>query len=446
MSEFAQVDFAADAQSAVPYGRYVIRRAPLVFKSGNYPDKNFSMTKDELRLAIADFKKPAPLKIEHKDSILDGKLGEFIRAEYQDGDKEATMSGKVLLPRWLHDLYKDQPIPLSVSWDRATKRIAHVGLVTKPRVEGAAATPDLDVAFAEFKKADDGYRTEHGQMALQQIHDLTAHHGSLCKTPAEVEDTGGGENKSSSKDADEKGSGKTRSDMSVDDPADFAALCQAMFMHGSERDALQVIHDASSKVGAKCNFQPVRVDENGKPLQTGTPAMATSTVSAGQKGYQFSAEDEQNPAVLALRAQLAEAEKAKTEQAAQFEKLRTEKIAADAVHFADTTIAENRAMPAEKQHLIDLYKLAAEADHKLGGTVDFNGGKTSRVAALQGAYAARLPHKLTQELLGNNQNVQVLLSQAGTPDKSNANMSDERKRELLGLTPLGMSILAGSKN
>lgn len=445
IADLATVDFAADPTGQA-YGDWVIRRAPLLFKSGEYPDKQFSMTPEELQAAVNDFRKPAEFKIEHKDSVLDGKLGMLVRAEYhrEKDQQQATMSGKCMIPRWLHDLFPDKPLPLSVSWDRKTKRVSHVGFVTSPRVAGAAALPELEAAFANFSKAGnesvnggktfDGYRTEHGMKALQSIHDISASHGSLCKMPAEVENRDAGENIASSKKTDGVGKpeDQKRTYFSLDDPEDFSALAQAMFMHGSEKDALQIIHDAASKVGAKCSYEYAHgPKDNIMPLKTGTTSETTSTDSSGQKGYQFNSDD---PAIKELQEQLAKQKEITENQ-------RKKAVAAEAASFASDEITAHRAFPNEKQSLIDMYTMAADADNTIGGTVDFSGGKTTRVSALLASHKARVPHPLAKEGIPAGQDLQVLLSQRTQPDPTKAEMSADRRAELMAATPLGQQVL-----
>jgi hypothetical protein len=150
-------------------GDSVVREGK-IFEAGNYPDKNFEMTPDELRRAAAAFQ-PVPLDLEHTPTVLDGKLGtlEAVRVS-ADG---RTLFGTVRLPRWLDDLLKDGERKVSCTWTAATKRLQKLALVMNPRVSDAA----LMTCFAQR------HDTVHGQSLLQQLHDQTARTGAICLPP-----------------------------------------------------------------------------------------------------------------------------------------------------------------------------------------------------------------------------------------------------------------------
>jgi hypothetical protein len=150
-------------------GDSVVREGK-IFEAGNYPDKNFEMTPDELRRAAAAFQ-PVPIDLEHTPTVLDGKLGmlEAVRVS-SDG---RTLFGTVRLPRWLDDLLKDGERKVSCTWLAATKRLQKLALVMNPRVSDAA----LMTCFAQR------HDTVHGQSLLQQLHDQTARTGAICLPP-----------------------------------------------------------------------------------------------------------------------------------------------------------------------------------------------------------------------------------------------------------------------
>lgn len=127
---------------ATDAGDYVLRSGK-VFEVGDYPDKGFSLSTEEARQSVASFT-PVPNDIEHRPSILDGKLGE-LRTVALSGDGKSLI-GTVAIPKWLHESIGDAPLKTSLAFDRATKRIAKNGLVLTPRVTDAA----LFGAYAEF--------------------------------------------------------------------------------------------------------------------------------------------------------------------------------------------------------------------------------------------------------------------------------------------------------
>jgi hypothetical protein len=156
-------------------GEFVIRRGK-VFEIGEYPDKAFSLTADEAKAVVAAFT-PVPNDIEHRPSILDGKLGELRAVEMaEDG---TSLMGTVAIPKWLNDTIGGAALKVSLAFDRATKRIAKNGLVLNPRVADAA----LFGAYAEFagkrhNKAD--------QDAVQAVHDHAVSLGATCPASAQM--------------------------------------------------------------------------------------------------------------------------------------------------------------------------------------------------------------------------------------------------------------------
>lgn len=127
---------------ATDAGEYVLRSGK-VFECGDYPDKGFSLSADEARAAVAAFV-PCDNDIEHRQSILDKKLGQLRSVEM--GADGKSLLGVVAIPRWLHEAIGDAPLKTSLAFDRTTKRIAKNGLVLTPRVTDAA----LFGAYASF--------------------------------------------------------------------------------------------------------------------------------------------------------------------------------------------------------------------------------------------------------------------------------------------------------
>jgi hypothetical protein len=127
-------------------GGWVTRRAPVIFRAGRYEFADappFEMTPEDIKAAAAGFE-PVPLHDTHRSdgSIFHGKLGELVAAEPSaDG---AVFGGTVRVPKWLDDLFQGVALPLSATWDRATKRLRNVALVTNPRIDDAR----LEAAFA----------------------------------------------------------------------------------------------------------------------------------------------------------------------------------------------------------------------------------------------------------------------------------------------------------
>lgn len=171
---------------------HVLRRAPMVFKLGNYPDKKFSLNEDEGENAIANFK-PCAIGLEHIDTVLSGKLGKLVSLSWGDGHQDGapTFAGQCLIPTWLDKSLKPHERKLSVAFDRETKQIIGCDLVLKPRVNGAAMMSEeertkrygqLMAAFshsnsgkelqrlhAEFKELQSHEGTEQGEQILGHL-------------------------------------------------------------------------------------------------------------------------------------------------------------------------------------------------------------------------------------------------------------------------------------
>jgi hypothetical protein len=120
----------AQFDAEMPANGDVIRPA-LLFKAGDYPDKSFAMTAEELAAVPASFV-PVQLDLEHMPTVLDGRLGQVESVHSPDGGQ--TLMGHVRLASWLAKALGDAPVKLSCAWDRATKRLQKVSLVRNPRI------------------------------------------------------------------------------------------------------------------------------------------------------------------------------------------------------------------------------------------------------------------------------------------------------------------------
>lgn len=129
--------------SLVDDGPEGVLRAGKIFEAGEYPERGFTLTVPELEAAAAAFS-PLPLKLQHVDTPLDGKLG-VLESLHVAG---AELIGRARLPRWLDRLIPDKRV--SCGWDRATKRLAELSLVTEPRITDAvlyaACSADREMA------------------------------------------------------------------------------------------------------------------------------------------------------------------------------------------------------------------------------------------------------------------------------------------------------------
>lgn len=140
---FSATAFALDDKAKPsPDGEYVRRKAPIIFRAGEYPDKDFAMTPEELQDAVATFS-PVDIGLEHVPTVLNGKLGKIVTVGLSDNWQD--MHGEAEIPRWLDDVLTRDDRKLSVAFDRSTKKIIGCDLVRTPRVKDA-------VLLAAFSK------------------------------------------------------------------------------------------------------------------------------------------------------------------------------------------------------------------------------------------------------------------------------------------------------
>jgi SPP1 gp7 family putative phage head morphogenesis protein len=373
----------------------VTRRGP-IFKLGAYPDKQFSLSADEARRAVASFT-PVAIDSEHKQSIFDGKLGQ-LKGVTLDGD---VLYGEMDVPQWLHDLFPEQPIPVSTTWHRQQKQIIGLALAANPRVSDAAMMTAFSATFAR-------HDTFEGQQAMQELHDHAARNGAICNSPAK--------------------------------------------MHSAhEVSAMQKVHDTTIAHGARCNsMAAMSANTEEHPMKMFDSEFWASFFRGAQAAERA---PELAPAAfgvvgepLAKVTASADADEVKRLRD-ELAKAKAERITSDATHFADEQIAGHKALPAEREAIIAAFTQAAQDDGQ-HGAVTFDDGKTStsRVAQLKAMFTARPAHTLTQELVktqegdaaafaADNKTQQQRDLAAAQP------MSKERRAELLGLTDIGRDVL-----
>lgn len=130
-----QIDLAAFEAGAPNNG--VIRRTGMLFRAGEYLDKNFSATADDLRAMVTSFA-PAPVNLEHtRIQSLDRRLGRLEHVWLSPDGNE--LHGRVAVPTALEALTGGTAgSGVSLEFDRGTKRIVGIALTANPRVDGAA--------------------------------------------------------------------------------------------------------------------------------------------------------------------------------------------------------------------------------------------------------------------------------------------------------------------
>jgi hypothetical protein len=134
MSRTVHLAYFALGERATAEGAYVVRRGK-VSETGSYPDKNIAFSSDDFDAAVSDFA-PVPMDSEHEASLFDGALG-TLRRVWRQGKE---LWGEIAVPKELDALFTKNGIArrVSLTWDRATKRIIGCAWAKYPRVSDAA--------------------------------------------------------------------------------------------------------------------------------------------------------------------------------------------------------------------------------------------------------------------------------------------------------------------
>lgn len=121
----------------------VVRRRGVIFRAGDYSATHaFAMTPDELKSVASTFRGPIP--IDHGHPTTDGPI-DFGRLESVEASPDGTtLYGTTATPAWLDNALGEARWLVSASFDRATKAIRRLSLVTRPAIPDA----ELRAAFA----------------------------------------------------------------------------------------------------------------------------------------------------------------------------------------------------------------------------------------------------------------------------------------------------------
>jgi hypothetical protein len=420
-----------------PVDQKYVYKTGLIFRAGDYTDKKFTMSPEELLEAEARFK-PVPLDVEHINDlgILDGKLGrlEAVKAS-ADGQE---LYGTAKIPAWLNDLHGDNAFKVSCTWARDTKSLEKLALVKNPRVSDAA----LMAAFSENELKDDSVdikevvqsfftwfaktntessmtKTWDGKWTIQSIHDSASRSGAICTK-------------------DDK-DGKT--DMSKN----------ADFISSDEAKVLQKIHDLAVEYGAKCSFyEDVNYTntDNGenKTMSTwesikGFFADIPADVKSAEDVKKFADGRDEAEAlknqIESLKTELEQFKQTKVEDKvvepvidpvvealkAELSETKLKIQQAEASTFAETLITEGKILPAQKAVVEAMFAQAIkdDADQNIKVTFD-NVEVTSRTEMLKILFSTQESNKLTKEVLGNSTIVNL-------SDTDRVNIQDLAKKQ-----------------
>ena len=412
-------------------GDFAIYPNSLLFKSGDYPDKNFSITPEEMSVAAAD-SGPVPFNLEHTrkgaHAATEGLFGGVLR-QWIDPDDPTLLRGEVAIPLPLDEKLETKAPSMEFSKD--TKRIVGAALTYTPRVSEVA----LMSAAAEFAVTREFAMARHdtpeGQTGMQGIHDMAARAGAVC------------------------------------DRKNTAAMSSK-----HESVAIQSIHDIAADHGADCSSGDAPAWAKSTFSRTTTPPIPTPTPAKksakGETMYDklkafFSltgvpeadldarvsdAVAEFTASKPAPAAGMTEAERADfAALKADNHRMKIDAIRKDAESFADAAIAARRAYPAERVNLIAAFSQAAQDDAAAPATVNFSVGtdaKTgTRLDAFRALVTGRPAHSLTTE------SIETALFSGGAiiPSSFNSEALDQEKidaqvKRMLESTTVGQSVLA----
>lgn len=470
--DYGVAEFELEASKDTNDGEYILRTGK-IFEAGQYKDKKFEISPEELCEAIADFQ-PVDVDLEHMPTILDGKLGRLEAVAL--GADGWSLIGTVRLPKWLDSQLADTQRKVSATWDRVTKKLTKLALVRNPRVKDAALMAafmanecstemkDVDIEkitafmqkYIEDNAGEFAAQTWDGRSVIQNIHDMASRAGAVCH----------------------------------ESEASYNEAKEAGFVSEKESKTIQQIHDASMKAGAKCSFIKERSGDSpsyynleeinkmkfaeikkffsGLPddlelpenLETNSDDKKAAELSAKEEALKVAeAKLEAEKAAFEAQVKSSAEEAAKTkeevaEPAAEEEKvvensetspserelqleaelaeLRKKDVQRDAEKFADSEIKKERAFPAERETLIALFMQAATDDNSAEAKISFKSeDKTvegSRVDALKALYAVRKPHNLTIEEVNELGGANVLLA-TYNEDEDYEKQAEEQAKE-----------------
>lgn len=129
-------------------------KIPILFKTGDYPEKKFSMTPAEAQESLKDFNdnvKEVPIPISHRPTVFDKhNTAKLDKLELAGVDKNgsATFSASGLVPVWLKNfISKDGAWGISARWTNLAgqvKRLVHAALVPNPAIDEAKIVAEFE--------------------------------------------------------------------------------------------------------------------------------------------------------------------------------------------------------------------------------------------------------------------------------------------------------------
>lgn len=420
-----------------------------IFTAGDYKDKKFKLTADELPLVVQQFKSPVSLDLDHKTTIqrLDSKLGKLTSIWHKD-DK---IFGRVEIPEWLNNVAcKDEEgndLPLQVSCafgpDKAIKKLA---LTDNPRVPTAAVfaafsaahpdeaeevkeelvsvgagelgnekqfSSDLVKELIAFAKKDT--QTWEGQSVIQQVHDTLARSGAVCNPTTELHSAT--ELKAIQAAHDELVAAGAICKALGDRPTWFSSELSELADVKTEGDNMEanrvsLVHDILKFINGEKTAAPVTEVEPEKAFAAGT--LGTAVALAPEKSEESTE----------LSSKVDELTRALADEQEKTKKLIADGIAAQSRILANEIIAGKHAQEKDRATLETAFSQALTDDQANPTEITFSADKKgNRVDALKAVFSSRTIVPLTEETV-NEEETETLLSTEGQVK------DDEKKKRL----------------
>jgi hypothetical protein len=396
-----------------------VRYAGKIFEVGDYPDKKFSMTEDELASAASDFSSPVHADLEHTPTILDKQLGRLNRVWTSKDRRE--LYGEMTVPRWLDNMAAKSGRKLSAAFDRKTKRIVGISWVLNPRVSDAALRAAFSAAkFEGTTMPDDLTADPTAPAADPTAADPSADTGTLHGADlfAKINDM------LDSALSDAEGNSMYSPDYidSLKEMQKIASQNSAKADEGAGDggDKADMSKNKGKKVGMS-DGKSLNLDDPRNPLLAKDTSKAQTAIAAmcdddkAAMSAKFSAYDKE---ILTLK---------------------QGKWEAEGKVWASETIRGGFASPAERDGMIADFCQSMADDDAAGNqaVVTFGAEKVTRNECLRRRYAARPKMAVTGELLSGTAN----FNQTGGAAGAEA-ISPERFNALLAKTPVGRSVMA----
>jgi dihydroxyacetone kinase DhaKLM complex PTS-EIIA-like component DhaM len=370
----------------------LITKKGIIFVAGDYPDKNFKMTKEEVAEAVNKFTGPVALDLNHHTRTikrLDDRLGKLTSITH---DGNGTMFGTVEIPEWLNEIAckddegKDLPLPVSCGFAK-DKRIVKLALTDTPRVAPAAV-------FAAFSKAHPDEQIEEEELNLVGGGEISTELSEAVKEAAV--------------------------NLSPEAMATFAAEFVKKFNEGQSVQPSTFIDSELSGTADDKNTKEINMNSEKVTLLNRMLAFFDSnSADAGTETSTETTETETAaPAVVApvkektsdFSAELAAEKAAREAVETQLKEFKAASLKTQASALASEIISGKHAQESDRTAIEAAFSQALADDEANPAEIQFSAdSKGSRVDFLKNVYGSKKVVPLTEETLDETE-TEVLLS------------------------------------